>query len=111
MAKECVTVVEIGSSKLSCMVAQRGINGIFNVKAKAVVPYAGFYEGEFIEKAMLEDAVRSLFDEIQSVYKKGIQKIYVGVPAEFSKVDSSKEQITFRAKRAIRQKEDRKSVV
>lgn len=105
MAKECVTVVEIGSSKLSCMVAQRGINGIFNIKAKAVVPYAGFYEGEFIEKAMLEDAVRSLFDEIQTVYKKGIQKIYVGVPAEFSKVASSKEQVTFRAKRTIRQKD------
>lgn len=103
MAKECVTVVEIGSSKLSCIVAQRGVNGIFNIKAKATVEYAGFFEGEFIEKSLLEDSIKTLFAQIQSVYKKKIEKIYVGVPAEFSKVTSAKEQIIFKFKRAVRQ--------
>lgn len=103
MANECVTVVEIGSSKLSAVVAQRGVNGIFNIKAKASVEYAGFFEGEFIEKNLLEDAVKSLFAQIVAVYKKKIEKIYVGVPAEFSKVASSKEQISFKFKRAVRQ--------
>lgn len=98
MAKD-VTVVEIGSSKLSCVVAQKGVNGIFNIKAKATVEYAGFFEGEFVEKSLLEDAVMSLFAQIQSVYKKKIEKIYVGVPAEFSKVTSAKEQIIFRHKK------------
>ena len=102
MAKECVTVVEIGSSKLSCIVAQRGVNGIFNIKAKAVVEYAGFFEGEFIEKSFLEDAVKSLFAQIQSIYKKKIEKIYVGVPAEFSKVVSAKEQLISKFKRAVK---------
>lgn len=103
MAKECVTVVEIGSSKLSCIVAQRGVNGIFNIKAKAVTEYAGFFEGEFIEKSFLEDAVKSLFAQIQSVYKKKIDKIYVGVPAEFSKVVSAKEQLIFKFKRTVKE--------
>ena len=103
MADSCVTVVEIGSSKLSCVVAQRGVNGIFNIKAQAQVEYAGFFEGEFIESALLEDAVRSLFAQIQSIYKKKIEKIFVGVPAEFSKVTSAKEQILFRFKRAVKQ--------
>lgn len=102
MAKNCVCVVEIGSSKLSCAVAQRGINGIFNIKAKAMVEYAGFFEGEFIEKNLLEDAVKTLLDEIKEIYKKDIDKIYVGVPAEFSKVSSTKEQITFRFRRSIK---------
>lgn len=102
MAKECVTVVEIGSSKLSCIVAQRGVNGIFNIKAKATVEYAGFFEGEFVEKSLLEDAIRALFEQIKSVYKKKIEKIYVGVPAEFSKVTSAKEQLIFKFKRAVR---------
>lgn len=101
MAKD-VTVVEIGSSKLSCVVAQKGVNGIFNIKAKATVEYAGFFEGEFVEKSLLEDAVMSLFAQIQSVYKKKIEKIYVGVPAEFSKVTSAKEQIIFRHKKTIK---------
>lgn len=105
MAKACVTVVEIGSSKLSCVVAQRGVNGIFNIKAKASVEYAGFFEGEFIEKAFLEDAIKTLFDQIKSVYKKKIEKIYVGVPAEFSKVTSAKEQINFKFKRSIKEKD------
>ena len=102
MADSNVIVVEIGSSKLSCVVASRGINGIFNVKAKAEVDYAGFLEGAFVEPSLLEDAVKSLFGQIQSVYKKKIVKIFVGVPAEFSKVTSAKEQLTFRFKRAVR---------
>ncbi len=105
MAKECVTVVEIGSSKLSCVVAQQGVNGIFNIKAKAVVEYAGFFEGEFVEKSLLEDAVKTLFAEIQSVYKKKIDKIFVGVPAEFSKVMSANEQMIFKYKKTIKQKD------
>ena len=99
---EDVTVVEIGSSKLSCVVAQKGVNGIFNIKAQAQVEYAGFFEGDFIEKSLLEDAVTALFSQILELYKKKIEKIYVGVPAEFSKVTSAKEQLTFRFKRAVR---------
>ncbi len=103
MSENTVTVVEIGSSKLSCVVAQRGVNGIFNIKAKAKVEYAGFFEGEFIEPSLLEDAARNLFSQIQTVYKKKIDKIFVGVPAEFSMVTSTKEQLTFKFKRAVRQ--------
>lgn len=105
MANKCVTVVEIGSSKLSCIVAQRGINGIFNIKAKASVEYAGFFEGEFIDKSLLEDAVKSLFSQIQNIYKKKIEKVYVGVPAEFSKVLSAREQIIFKFKRTVKAKD------
>lgn len=102
MAKDCVTVVEIGSSKICAVVAQRGVNGIFNIKAKAKVEYAGFFEGEFIEKAQLEDEIKNLFNQISSAYKKPIDKIYVGVPAEFSKVTSTTEQVVLRGKRMIR---------
>lgn len=102
MAENIVTVVEIGSSKLSCVVAQKGVNGIFNIKARSQVEYAGFLEGDFIEHSLLEDAVRTLFADIQSVYKKKIQKIYVGVPSEFSKVITAKEQISFKFKRCVR---------
>lgn len=105
MAKECVTVVEIGSSKLSCVVAQSGVNGIFNIKAKASVEYAGFFEGEFIEKNQLEEAVGDLFAQITAIYKPQINKIFVGVPAEFSQVASAKEQINFKFKRSVKQKD------
>ncbi len=99
---EDVAVVEIGSSKLSLLVAQRGVNNIFNIKARAQVDYAGFIEGEFIENSLLEDAMASLFSQVTSVYKKKIQKVFVGVPAEFSKVTSAREQITFKFKRVVR---------
>ena len=102
MAKNNVTVVEIGSSCLRAVVASKGINGIFNIKARASVEYAGFFEGEFVEKNHLEDAVASLFSQIHAIYKKDIEKIYVGVPAEFSQVVSTKEQINFKFKRAVK---------
>lgn len=105
MAKECVTVIEIGSSKLSAVVASKGVNGIFNIHAKTAVEYAGFFEGEFIDKAYLEDAVKDLFAGLQASYKKPIEHIYVGVPAEFSKVMTAKESLSFKRKKTIKQKE------
>lgn len=101
MAQNCVTVVEIGSSKLSCIIAERGLNNTFIVKAKASVEYAGFFEGEFVESAYLVDAVLSLFSQISSTYKKKIKKVFVGVPAEFSKVVTCEEQINFKFKHSI----------
>ncbi|MBE7076155.1 MAG: hypothetical protein E7375_03735 [Clostridiales bacterium] len=103
MSDKCVTVVEIGSSKLSCIVAQRGVNGIFNIKASASVEYAGFFEGEFVEKSLLEEALRDLFSQVRTIYKKDINKIFVGVPAEFSKVYFVKDQISFKFKRAVKE--------
>ena len=101
MAQNCVTVVEIGSSKLSCIIAERGLNNTFIVKAKASVEYAGFFEGEFVESAYLVDAVLSLFSQISSTYKKKIKKVFVGVPAEFSKVVTCEEQMNFKFKHSI----------
>ena len=105
MAENCVTVIEIGSSKLSFMIAERGVNNTFNVKAKASVDYAGFLEGDFIEKAYLDDAVMTLFSQITSIYKKKIKKVYVGVPAEFSKVVTSTCQLNFKNRHTISQKD------
>ncbi len=105
MAQKCVTVVEIGSSKLSCLIAERGLNNTFVVKAKASVEYAGFFEGEFIESAYVYDAVMTLFSQISSTYKKKIRKVYVGVPAEFSKVVTCEEQINFKFKHSINEKD------
>ena len=101
MAQNCVTVVEIGSSKLSCIIAERGLNNTFIVKAKASVEYAGFFEGEFVESAYLVDAVLSLFSQISSTYKKKIKKVFVGVAAEFSKVVTCEEQMNFKFKHSI----------
>ena len=105
MAEKCVTVVEIGSSKLSCMIAEQGINKTFNIKAKASVDYAGFFEGDFIERAYLDDAVMTLFSQITSIYKKKIKKVYVGVPAEFSKVVTESCQLNFKNRHTISQKD------
>ncbi len=99
MVKENVTIVEVGSSKLKAVVAQMGVNGIFNIKARATIEYAGFFEGEFVEKALLENVVKSLFAKLTSIYKQPIKKIFVGVPAEFSQVKVTTEQTIFKRKR------------
>lgn len=103
MANSCVTVFEIGSSKISCIVAQRGVNGIFDIKAKASASYAGFLEGEFLELPQLEDVVKSVFFDITDTYKKKIDKVFVGVPAEFSRVELCSDQNVFRFRHSVRQ--------
>ena len=83
MAKEYVLVLDIGSSKMRALLAGQGVNNTFIVKAQAQTEYDGFYEGRFLNPNALSEVVQGLLNELDL---KNYEKIYVGVPAEFSSV-------------------------
>ena len=78
-----VAVLDVGSSKLELYVGERGINHTFVINAKSTLQYAGFMEGEFIEPENLKQSVAKCINEVESAINKKLNKIYVGVPAEF----------------------------
>lgn len=102
MKEKLVLVCEIGSSCIRAMVAGRGINNTFKVKGYKEVEYDGFYEGQFINKDKLPSIFESMLADLE-IKGERLEKIYIGVPAEFSSVMVSEELINFGMRRKVKQ--------
>lgn len=83
MPQKNVAVMDFGSEKLTMIVGSSGINGTFNIKSIGQSSYAGFYNGEFLEPEKLNLAIENTISSVKSSSKFELEKIYVGVPAEF----------------------------
>ena len=80
-----VAILDIGSCKLVFATGHKNSIGSCDISAFSWILYDGYYEGEFIN-------VDSLLDDVSKVFQKANlskmpKTLYVGVPAEFSKID------------------------
>ena len=106
MAKEkFVFIVDLGSSKLRAIIAGKGLNNTFIIKAYKEVEYDGFYEGKFLNQEKLASLLENIVTEFDIESSVGYDKIYIGVPAEFSSVSRSDVSINFGDKRKIKKQD------
>lgn len=100
MQKKKSAVLDIGSSKLTVALGERGVNRTFLIKARKEIEYDGFSEGEFLSP---ESLTRALYTAREFIFasQKDIDTIYVGVPGEFTEVIVKDSQISFRKKKKI----------
>ncbi len=96
-----VLVFDIGSSKVRAVVAGRGLNGTFNVRGLKEVEYDGFYEGEFLDKEKIYPIFEGVVAEFEA-YLDRIDKVYIGVPAEFSSVFTTEVAFNFGERRKVK---------
>ena len=66
MSKNYVSVLDIGSSKLTVMIGEKGVNNTFNVRGAGEVNYAGFYEGVFLEPENLQSAIKEAISKAET---------------------------------------------
>ncbi len=102
MAKNDVLVFDIGSSKVRAMLASQGVNNTFIIKSQTSVDYAGFYEGRFLDEEGLLDVFNGVLNELDFEVGKNNDKIYIGVPAEFSSVANTTASVNFGDRRKIK---------
>ncbi len=101
MVKKEVAILDFGSSKITVLIAERGVNGTFNIKGTGEVEYAGFYEGEFLEPEKVSLAVGLAINNAETTARSRITKLYVGVPGEFTTVVCKEAMINFPKKKKI----------
>lgn len=101
MLKNCVAVLDVGSSKISVLVGQRGVNDTLTVKYMVKKKYDGFAEGKFLDVATLEEAVSSAIKEVGDALKTKITEITVGVPGAFVRLENRKYKLVFEKKKRI----------
>ena len=101
MVKKDVAILEIGSSSLTVVVGERGVNGTFRIKGKGESDYAGFQNGEFLEPENVKMAVGLAIANAETAYNGRINELYVGVPGEFSTVVCRDACVNFTKKKKI----------
>lgn len=107
MFKRSVAVLEIGSKNVTCVIAQRGVNGTFIIKSVAEKKYDGFDSGKFFSKKSVSEAIMSVISETSKNVRMRISDLYVGVPGEFSTVRTQNHTLAFNRKKRIGEKEIR----
>lgn len=88
MAVKDVAVLDFGSGKLTLLVGHGAVNNNFSITASSDIEYAGFMDGEFVEEDTLFESVQQAVSDALGDLKKPISRLYVGVPAEFSKIET-----------------------
>ncbi len=100
MQKKKSAILDIGSSKITIAIGERGVNRTFLLKAKKEIEYDGFSEGAFLS---IESLTRAIFTakEFMFASQKDIDTVYVGVPGAFTEVVVKDAQISFPKKKKI----------
>ncbi len=100
MQKKKSAVLDIGSSKITVAIGERGVNRTFLIKARKEIEYDGYAGGEFLS---IESLNRALFTAKEFIFssQKDVGMVYVGVPGAFTEVVVKDSQISFPKKKKI----------
>ena len=101
MKQDFVTVLDIGSSKITCMAASGVSGGEFVIRAVGQSDYNGFDENGWYEPDTVAECIRSAVSQVEAKTKCRIKDIIVGVPANFCYVSISEANSVFRTKKRI----------
>ena len=101
MQKKQVAVIDVGSSKITAVIGERGTNKTFIIKGRYSCEYEGFEDGAFYDQNGFKSALGYVVNEIKKNLLGNVQTIYVGVPGDFTKVFMKDSQISFAKKKKI----------
>ena len=105
MRKKQVAVIDVGSSTITAVIGERGINRTFIIKGRYEFEYDGFSDGVFFDEDKLKRILFTVADRIKKTSKNTIDTVYVGVPGEFTKVFVKESQISFSKKKKIQEQD------
>lgn len=95
-------ILDFGSSKITVLIGERGVNGTICVKGMGVCDYAGFSEGEWLDPEHIAHAVGRAVSSAEANSGVKIEHLYVGVPGEFTSVVCKEVGIVFNKRRKVK---------
>ena len=95
MLNRSVAVIDVRSSDVTSVVAERGVNKTFVIKSKFSCPYDGYAEGQLLDASGFAGALRSVVKNTLSSCGDKVRALYIGVPGEFTRVAVTDNVISF----------------
>ena len=93
--RQISTVIEIGTSKIVCIISQRGQFDESHILGSAVKSYAGYKNKKWLDKKNITPAIIGAIHEAEQQAGKKCKYVHIGIPADFTKVVCSSENIDF----------------
>ena len=103
MAKKTATIVDIGSSRITTIIGERGINGSYKILGKGDVSYDGFSNGKFFSPADVKNVIAMSLSNAEITSGTKVTEVFIGVPGEFSSVYVADVSIDFGKKRKVKE--------
>ena len=67
--KNAVAIVDVGSTSITTLVGEHGVNNTFNVCGKGEIFYAGFQNAEFLEPETLKLVIANSVSNAELSYR------------------------------------------
>lgn len=109
MTKKRVTVLDIGSSKVTVLLGERGVNNSLMIHNYLEVKYVGYDEDGFLPPVDdVPDIKLALYRAIDSILENSnikLDEVFIGVPGNFLKITTKRHVYSF-AKNKVVTKDD-----
>ncbi len=99
--KQSVAILDFGTSKITVLIGSRGINNSICIDGIGVCEYAGYSRGMWLDAERLASCIGHAVAGAEDRARQKIEKLYVGVPNEFSKCKVNDVCISLNKKRRI----------
>lgn len=101
--RQTAAAIEIGTSKVVCTIAEKGVYDGFNLLGISVNEYAGYNRSGWIEPRELKYTVSSVLREAEKQAGRRLRRVHIGVPGDFTEVVLKKASLSFGKPRRITQ--------
>lgn len=96
-----VAVLDFGSSKITVLIGERGVNNTITVNGIGECDYAGFADGEWFEEEQLPYVIAHAISNAETNSRTKIKQLYIGVPGEFTTTVCRDVAVNFPRKKRI----------
>lgn len=101
MLNKSVAVIDVRSSQITAVVAERGVNGTFIIKSSFTAEYDGYAEGGMIDENSYSSALTSVIRRTLSACGDKVRFVCAGVPGEFTRVLATDNVISFQSRKKV----------
>ena len=105
MLKDAVAVFDIGSSKVTGLIGENGVNKNFIIRAISEVKHEGFYDGALDDPQSLVFALKSAFKSVADTAKARIDEIFVGVPGDFCVTENRQHRVYYNRRKRLKKRD------
>ncbi|MBR1867343.1 MAG: hypothetical protein IJ800_02040 [Clostridia bacterium] len=102
MFGKSVAAITVSSSAVSAYICKRGVNNTFEISFCEESPYEGFSDGAFFDEDEFSYITVNLLKNLKENAKGRINKIYVGVPSAFIRIETKKLKKDFKKVKRIK---------
>lgn len=95
MRNKYAAVLDFGSSNITVLLGEHGVNNNFKILGSGQADYAGFMDGEFLQPNTLKASIQSAIEKAEEGFGDKIKTLYIGVPSDFCIIHEVDTEIAF----------------